>query len=84
MTGSAHLDMSQVRQLWQIGWRLLGGLLYARIKAVMNRGRGLLELGRIWVLSGKREADVARPNGRPFDQILAGRLTSTHARLDWG
>lgn len=34
MTGSAHWIMSQVRQLWQIRWRLLGGLLYARIKAV--------------------------------------------------
>lgn len=33
-----------------------------------------LDLGRVlvWVLiSGKRKADVARPKGRPFDQILA-------------
>lgn len=41
----------------------------------------LLGLGRIWVLSGKRKADVARPNGRPFDRILAGRLTSANACL---
>lgn len=44
----------------------------------------LLGLGRIWVLSGKRKADVARPNCRPFDRILAARLTSANAWLtDW-
>lgn len=37
-------------------------------------------LGRIWVLSGKRKADVARPNGRPFDLILA-RKTDKCQRL---
>lgn len=45
MTGSANLDMSQVRQLWQIGWRLLGGLLYARIKAVSSKRRARGALG---------------------------------------
>lgn len=29
------LGLSQVRKFGQIGWRLLGGLLYARIKAVI-------------------------------------------------
>lgn len=41
----------------------------------------LLGLGRIWVLSGKRKADVARPNRRPFDRILAASKTDKCQRL---